>query len=102
MAIFYVLALPPFKQNREALTFPHGFPVKLRRQVINCSVLQPFFSVGVKFAVSIKACDVFLRKRLPDAKRRNAIHYVWFYSLDFAPDSLNKIIDVCPPPFISL
>jgi hypothetical protein len=101
VTVFCILRFPPVEQNGKRLSFSGCFPVKLRREIINRSVLQPFARIGVKLGVSVKSGDVFFGNRLPDAERRNAVENFRFYSLYFAPDRFDKIVDVFSAPIVA-
>src|SRR5215218_9912729 len=98
MALLNVLRLPPLKQYGEALCSAGGLPVKLRHQVIDGAVLQPFARIGVKAFKGVEAFDPKLRHRLPDAERGDAVHYLRLETFDLAPDRGNEIVHVHPPP----
>ena len=65
VAVLWVLCVPPLQQDRKALVARGYGPIKLRGQIIQPGIGDPFAGIGVDFCVSVITLDLRGRAGTP-------------------------------------
>src|SRR5436190_17340579 len=99
---FWILLCPPVQQQTKTRCGLLNFPIKLRSQVINPTILQPFPGIRVQSRVSISTLDLFRVARPPNPKWADAKFHPGFCLLDSVIYTVDKSIYVFSPPVVSI
>ena len=81
---------------------PVGGPVKLWREIIDPSFVEPEFGICIKFIVLIKAFHRSRESRAPDPKGTQSEFHMLFFGFDLLIESLDQFVHRFPSPVATL